>query len=73
MISCIKFFLPAWSSAGNTHATRYEQTASVLTNEKMLVTGQSKKFIQPYHCELYDPSTGIWNITGPLNHPRYSH
>ncbi|CAF3079080.1 unnamed protein product [Rotaria sp. Silwood2] len=53
-------------------STRYGHTASLLTNEKILVTGG-------YHhnmtntVELYDPSTEDWTTFERMNYVRYYH
>ena len=46
--------------------------SSVLTNGTVLVTGgMNKNFLNS--AELYDPSTGVWTITGNMNYARAYH
>ena len=52
---------------------RYLHTASVLTNGKVLVTGGYNGVSYLPSAELYDPSTGLWNITGNMNNTRTYH
>ena len=52
------------------NGTRYFHTASVLNDGKVLVAGT---VYGGSNCELYDPSTRNWTLTGSLNIPRYVH
>jgi N-acetylneuraminic acid mutarotase len=53
--------------------TRYGHTASVLTNGKVLVTGGQNSGGYLNSAELYDPSTGVWTVTGNMNYTRGWH
>jgi N-acetylneuraminic acid mutarotase len=52
---------------------RQGHTASVLTNEKVLVTGGWNSGDALNSAELYDPSTGVWTVTGNMNYTRAWH
>jgi N-acetylneuraminic acid mutarotase len=46
--------------------------ASVLTNGQILVSGgRAGTYLNS--AELYNPSTGVWTVTGSMNHARQSH
>ncbi len=58
---------------------RYNHTATLLPNGKVLVAGgmfdvpseNSKTILAS--AELFDPATGLWSPTDPLSAPRYNH
>jgi hypothetical protein len=52
---------------------RYEHTATLLTNGKVLVAGGNNFHYGPAITELYDPASGTWTTTGALKTPRYGH
>ena len=55
---------------------RYDHTATLLPNGKVLVTGGSANFYVNYDlnsAELYDPARGTFSPTGPMGTPRDSH
>src|SRR5262245_21792868 len=59
---------PSWISTGILNIPVSNQTATLLSNGKVLVAGGiSEKFGYHNFSELYEPSTGTWNITGDLN------
>ena len=55
---------------GAMNVERYEHTATLLKNGKVLVAGgedaKNKKLL---NAELYDPVTGKWTLTGSMNAP----
>ncbi len=64
-----------WTMINGMNIARNMHTASVLTNGKMLVVGglggnDPLKSIRLNSTELYDPSTGLWTITGQMKHAR---
>ncbi|CAF4895451.1 unnamed protein product, partial [Rotaria sp. Silwood1] len=61
-----------WAMTGNMNHGRYDHTASVLTNGKVLVTGGTGNDYASI-SELYDPSTGAWTITGSMIYARHGH
>ena len=63
-----KYLLLGWYDTGNMNYRRGWHTASVLTNGKVLVTGGYLN-----SAELYDPSTGVWNVTSNMNYARNDH
>src|SRR5262249_27700674 len=58
---------PSWTFTGNLNTGRVFHTATLLPNEKVLVTGGQGG---AESAELYDPATGTWSFTGSLNTPR---
>jgi len=61
----------AWTTTSSLHTGRYEQTATLLTNGKVLVIGgYDSNDIALGTAELYDPSTGSWTVIGNLNTAR---
>jgi hypothetical protein len=65
----------AW--AGSMTAGRARHTATLLSNDKVLVTGGRTGGIGSYHflstAELYDPSTGTFAATGSMSTERENH
>lgn len=57
----------AWTYTGNLNAARHGQTATLLPNGKVLVTGGYSNGGFTKSAELYDPTTGQWTYTGNLN------
>jgi uncharacterized protein (TIGR03437 family) len=57
-------------------AARAGHTATLLTDGKVLVVGgvrANSPLIATNTVELYDPATGTWSTTSPLNNPRFNH
>jgi N-acetylneuraminic acid mutarotase len=70
-----------WSSTGSLATGRYGHTATVLSNGKVLVAGgyggvpntlKNVVAVQPT-AELYDPASGLWSTTAPMNNARAYH
>ncbi len=57
------------------HHARAGHIASILTNGKVLVTGGWESATDPplNDAELYDPSTGLWTMTGNIKYKRAGH
>ncbi|CAF1587849.1 unnamed protein product [Adineta steineri] len=73
-MNTIKCFCLEWSITGNMTNARYEHTASVLSNGKVLVTGGlSIDYVALNSAELYDPSTSTWTTTGNMSDARFHH
>ncbi|MBI4548206.1 MAG: T9SS type A sorting domain-containing protein [Ignavibacteriae bacterium] len=67
-----------WSTTGSMYYSRAGHTATLLSNGKVLVTGgytfRQGEYNTPLKsCELYDPDTGIWALTGELAFVRFWH
>jgi hypothetical protein len=60
-----------WTATGSLSTTRYNHTATLLPNGKVLVAGGIGS--DPAGAELYDPASGTWTATGNLNTGRYVH
>ncbi|WP_257459533.1 Kelch repeat-containing protein [Archangium lipolyticum] len=66
--------LAAWAPTASpmSHA-RYDHTATVLPNGKVLVVGGLSGSTLLASAELYEPSTGAWTPAGSLQTVRYRH
>ena len=63
-----------WAVTGSLHDARFQHTATLLPNGKVLVAGGNTTFnVALANAELYDPATGVWTPTGSLNIPRFRH
>jgi N-acetylneuraminic acid mutarotase len=66
-----------WTTTGALNFPRFFHTATLLANGKVLVTGGMNADTFPTtilnSSELYDPATGLWTTTGPLQVARYNH
>lgn len=67
-----------WKPTGGMKTNRSAHTATLLANGQVLVAGgyddnTTYGSIYLSGAELYDPSTGTWTDTGPLNVERHSH
>src|SRR5438105_10911130 len=51
-----------WTLTGSMHVARYDHTATLLKNGKVLVAGGGST-----SAELCNPTTGKWSLTGSLN------
>ena len=61
----------AFENTGNLDTTRYQHTATLLPNGKVLVAGgYDSSCILLASAELYDPANGTWSATGSLNTAR---
>ena len=63
----------AWTYTGNLGTARYNHTATLLPNGKVLVAGGYGDTGILASAELYDPATGVWSSTGSLNDARVGH
>jgi len=61
-----------WTATGSMASPRYNHTATLLANGKVLVAaGSSSGGAYLTSAELYDPATGTWTATGALAKARY--
>ena len=64
---------PTWSVTGDLNTARFQHTATLLPNGKVLVAGGNNGSALT-SSELYDPAAGTWApTTGPLNTARSQH
>ena len=66
--------LSAWTSAGSMSTGRINDTATLLSNGNVLVTGGYlvNNFVGLANADLYDPSTNTWSSAGSMATGRYS-
>jgi N-acetylneuraminic acid mutarotase len=62
-----------WSPTGSLGNPRYNHTASLMPNGKVLAVGGIGNSDTAGSAELYDPATGTWSLAGSLGTSRYSH
>ena len=63
----------SWTATGSLNIGRYQHTATLLPNGKVLVSGgYNDNSGSLASAELYDPAGGTWTATGSLNTARVS-
>jgi hypothetical protein len=62
-----------WSVTGSLANGRYDHTATLLSNGKVLVAGGQSNSGPSASAELYDPASGTWSATGDLPSSRQEH
>jgi hypothetical protein len=70
-----------WIETASMHVERAYDTATLLKDGKVLVAGGMRNSsnsdnglsLGTNSCELYDPSTGSWSVTGSLHDGRFGH
>jgi N-acetylneuraminic acid mutarotase len=65
-----------WTTTGSLAQPRFQTTGTLLNDGRVLLVGSLTCdpgcFSYPT-AEIYDPSTGTWSETSPLNVPRFNH
>jgi len=65
---------PTFAPTGSMSSARYLQTATLLPNGKVLVSGgQSANGVVTNTAELYDPASGTFSPAGSMSSARYYH
>ena len=62
-----------WTATMSLVGARFEHTATLLPNGKVLVAGGFTGSVYIASAELYDPASGTWTTTGSLATARYYH
>jgi N-acetylneuraminic acid mutarotase len=63
----------SWVTNSPMTTARFDHTATLLPNGKVLVAGGFIGLSYTNSAELYDPATGTWTPTGSMNVPRIGH
>ncbi len=63
----------AWTTTGRLLTARFNHTATLLPDGKVLVAGGYGSKLVGRSAELYDPASGTWTETGRLNHGHSRH
>ncbi len=67
----VVLFAQQWQSIAPMHSPRAEESAIALPDGRVLVAG-GHNGIQPLaSCEIYDPATNTWQMTGSMHQARY--
>ncbi len=78
LVQTVELFNPTngtWTTTGALKSPRYGHTATLLANGKVLVAagvgtnGSNVNLTNLYTAELYDPTSGVWTVTGVLSAP----
>jgi len=72
---------PVGDNTGQLHTARYQHTATLLADGRVLVVGgldkregyDADRFYTNATAELYDPKSGTWAVTGSLHDARFQH
>ncbi len=62
-----------WTPTGSMHYPRAQNTATLLPDGTVLVTGGGSARGVPFPTEIYQPTTGKWMLAGPLKAVRAVH
>src|SRR5207247_11403829 len=62
-----------WTPPGSLNVRRWDHTATLLSDGRVLVAGGQSAGSALADAEIYDPSTGTWTVTGDLNDARGLH
>jgi uncharacterized delta-60 repeat protein len=63
----------AWSPTGSMGAARYNHSATLLADGRVLVAGGNLGSTVHASAEVYDPATAMWTATGSLSEARAWH
>ena len=64
---------PAWTATGGMIEDRFQDTATLLPDGRVLVAGGTVGTGLLASAELYDPGSGSWTATGKMPTPRQGH
>jgi N-acetylneuraminic acid mutarotase len=63
-----------WTKGPNSSVARYQHTATLLSNGKVLVAGGGyAQYIAYNYADLYDPTAGSFSATVPMKQSRFAH
>jgi hypothetical protein len=64
---------PGWDTTDSMSVGRYNHTATLLPDGRVLVAGGLCASVYFDSAEIYDPSTGMWSNALPMANRRYGH
>lgn len=70
---CVAQSAGSFTATGNMIVARSNQTATLLTNGKVLIAGGAAGFTPLATAELYNPVDGSFTRTGDMTAPRFGH
>ena len=62
-----------WTAVSSMNLGRYNHSATLLNDGRVLVTGGETDVLTTSLCEIYDPTTNIWSNAASMNEKRSSH
>jgi hypothetical protein len=65
-----RVLMASWQNTGRLNLAVDQTSVIKLQNGKILKIGGNVPAQKTVECELYDPATGIWTVTGPMAHAR---
>lgn len=62
-----------WIEATPMSLERYEHTATLLNDGRVLIAGGETDNFTTDQCDIYEPTLNMWSIVAPMNEKRSSH
>jgi hypothetical protein len=62
-----------WIEATPMNLERYEHTATLLNDGRVLIAGGETDNFTTDQCDIYEPTFNMWSIVAPMNEKRSSH
>ena len=72
-ISLLQAASGTWSLTGSMSTARYDHTATLLPDGRVLVSGGASGSGRLASAEIYDPALGTWSLTGSMSTARNAH
>lgn len=62
-----------WTTVSPMNLGRYDHTATLLNDGRVIISGGDTENFQTDECEIYDPLDNTWTIVAPMLESRYAH